>query len=93
MSAFETHILPAVCLFGIMATIAWGAWCERQDRTAAIRKAAFDEAGEALQSLANIAGDAAAENLKERGAYGPAAERAYYYQRAAMIVRSIPATR
>lgn len=95
MSPFETTILPLVGLLGVGAIIAWGAWCSRQVKVAAIRKAAFEEAGEALRSLSQIAFHAAADRM-DNGLVDLAAEanrRAYYYDRAAMIVRSIPAER
>lgn len=95
MSAFETTILPLVSVLGVCAAIAWGAWCSRQLKIAAIRKAAFDEAGEALVSLSSIAFKARDRYVSdgEFGAASEAGKRAYYYDRAAMIVRSIPAER
>lgn len=92
---FEKTILPVICVLGVCATIAWGAWCSRQLKAAAIRKAAFSEAGEALASLAGIARWAERQHEwhGDVNATREAGRRAYYYDRAAMIVRSIPAER
>lgn len=95
MSPFETTILPLVGLLGVAAVIAWGAWCDRQLKVAAIRKAAFAEAGEALRSLSETAFRAGERHVAhgDPGAAGEAWKRGYYYDRAAMIVQSIPSER
>ncbi len=95
MSTFEMQILPTICVLGTIAAICYGAWASRQLKIEGIRKAAFEEAGEALTSLARIA-RRAKENHAEYGRHDQAREadrRAYYYDRAAMLVRSIPASR
>jgi hypothetical protein len=92
---FESHVLPVICLFGVMALIAYGAWASRELRIAAVRQDAFVEASAALTSLAGIAHRATVVHARDGNAdaSNEARRRAYYYDRAAMIVRSIPSER
>lgn len=89
---FLQYVLPVVGIGGFLGLLAWALYRDRFDALAA-REKALGEARDALQSLANIAGDAANERQREGLDCRVSADRAYYYQRAANIVASIPVDR
>jgi hypothetical protein len=96
---FEHTILPAVVLIGLCAIVLYGMYTERQDIGLRARKMALAEAAAALQSLADVATYAADQALKEPVSADrnfrvvERRARAYSYDRAASIVRSIPVDR
>lgn len=95
MSVFETQLLPAIVLGGLCVTIVMGSYWSWRDKHVATRAKALKEATEALMSLYKIATEAGKRNedegrdIEAESSY----RRAYFYQRAAAIVRSIPVDR
>jgi hypothetical protein len=87
------NLLGYISLFGILAIILYGMWSERQDIALRARKMALGEAAAALQSLADVAGQASEERRRDGLKWDVAASRAYHFQRAAYIVGSIPVDR
>lgn len=92
MNAF-LNLLGYVVVVGLIAIIIYGTWSENRDTAKHARKKALDEAAAALRSMADVAGDAVESRRREGLSYTVAADRAYYFQRAASIVASIPVER
>jgi hypothetical protein len=87
------HYLALFSLLALVATVIYGGWADRQDAAKRARKMALGEAAAALQSLADVAGDAAASRQRAGLSNKASADRAYHMQRAASIVASIPVDR
>lgn len=93
MSTFETQVLPATVLLGLIFTICYGYYLERRAVLVRVRKMALGEAAAAIQSLAAVAEATCAQRRRDGQPYEETDRRAYYYDRAASIVRSIPVDR
>lgn len=96
---FEQYVLPVFCVLSIIGVLVYGLHADKRERLIAVRVQALLEARAALLSLADVARRQCDETRKmsrgivQQRLLAQQTDRAYYYDRAAMIVGSIPMDR
>lgn len=86
------HLIGAISLTGMFAVALYGMWGDRRDDALVARKMALDDAVRALRGPAWAARKASEGHCTAKQSTDSLV-RAYHYDRAADIVRSIPVDR
>lgn len=91
---FLHYVLTPVAVLGMIGIVIFAVWADQRDKKVAVRQKALSEATNALRSLASVA-TKASKDTEGRNPFtvARAEERAYYYERVASIVASIPVDR